>query len=188
MKSIAVYCGAASGNDIKYQEATKQLANWIVTNDYQLVYGGGGFGLMGLLAQTVLKLGGKVYGIMPKELFERGAAQTGLTDFEVVENMSIRKRRMLELSDACIALPGGPGTLEEISEAFSWARIGDNNNPCVLFNVFGYYDSLKDFFDEMTEKEFLTQHDRDKLLFSDSLITIDKFINSYIPPEVRKYK
>ncbi|ANZ57495.1 Rossman fold protein, TIGR00730 family [Fructilactobacillus lindneri] len=188
MKAVAVYCGASAGNDVIYQQATKQLAKWLVDHQLELVYGGGGVGLMGLLASTVLELGGKVHGIMPRELVERGASKANLTSLEVVENMSIRKRKMIEASDGCIVLPGGPGTLEEISEAYSWTRIGDNNNPCVLFNVAGYYDSLEKFFDEMTKKEFLTDTDREKLLFSDSLDEIYNFMENYQPPKIRAYQ
>ncbi|KRK73751.1 hypothetical protein FC16_GL000596 [Loigolactobacillus coryniformis subsp. torquens DSM 20004 = KCTC 3535] len=187
LKRIAVYCGAAAGNDPAYQQATLQLADWLVANQLELVYGGGGVGLMGLLANEVLTAGGKVHGVMPKELADRGAALTKLTDLQIVANMSVRKQTMLTLADGCIALPGGPGTLEEIIEAFSWARIGDNDNPCVFYNVAGYYDPLRQMFDDMTAKGFLTPADRQKLLFSDSLAEILPFMNSYVPPKVRTY-
>ncbi|MCH4009394.1 TIGR00730 family Rossman fold protein [Companilactobacillus sp.] len=187
MKDIAVYCGASEGKDEIYREAAIELAHWLVQNDLNLVYGGGGVGLMGILAKTVLDDGGKVYGIMPQELVDRGAAYEGLTELKVVEDMSERKRLMLEMSDASIALPGGPGTLEEIIEAFSWSRLGDNENPCVLYNVQGYYDYLKSMFNYMTDKGFLTKKDRSKLFFSDSLENIYTFMNSYIPPKIRQY-
>ncbi|WP_125567960.1 TIGR00730 family Rossman fold protein [Companilactobacillus insicii] len=187
MKRIAVYCGASSGNNDIYKQAAVRLADWLVDNNLDLVYGGGGVGLMGILAQEVLDKKGLVYGIMPQELVDRGAAYDGLTDLQVVPNMSIRKQQMLELSDGCIALPGGPGTLEEIIEAFSWARLGDNVNPCVLYNVDGYFNPLKLMFDDMTNKGFLTSDDRNKLFFSDSLDDIYDFMNNYIPPIIRQY-
>ncbi|KRL67219.1 hypothetical protein FC27_GL002066 [Companilactobacillus versmoldensis DSM 14857 = KCTC 3814] len=187
MKNIAVYCGASVGNDEMYQDATVELARWLVKNDYNLVYGGGGVGLMGILAREVLAAGGKAYGVMPQELVDRGAAYDGLTELRIVKNMSERKQTMLKMSDGCIALPGGPGTLEEIIEAFSWARLGDNNNPCILYNVGGYYDYLKQAFDLMTKKGFLTKKDRYKLFFSDSLENVGTFIECYIPPEIRQY-
>lgn len=187
MKNIAVYCGASLGNDETYQKAAIDLAHWLVKNDLNLIYGGGGVGIMGLLAGEVLAEGGKVYGIMPKELVDRGAAYEGLTDLTVVDNMSERKQMMLDRSDGCIALPGGPGTLEEIVEAFSWSRLGDNNNPCVMYNVAGYYDYLKNMFDLMTEKGFLTRKDRSKLFFTDKLENIETFMSCYIPPKIRQY-
>ncbi|MCC7666932.1 TIGR00730 family Rossman fold protein [Liquorilactobacillus satsumensis] len=187
MKKIAVYCGASTGNDPVYQKATLKLGSYLANHDLELVYGGGGVGLMGLLANEVLNAGGKVHGVMPKELVARGAAFSKLTDLKVVENMALRKQTMLSLADACLALPGGPGTLEEIIEAFSWARLGDNPNPCVFYNVQGYYDPLKAMFDEMTAKDFLTVTDRKKLLFSDSLTEIFDFMAAYVPPEIRTY-
>lgn len=187
MERVAVYCGASAGNDKVYQEATVKLAHWLVEHNLDLVYGGGGVGLMGLLAKSVVASGGTVHGIMPQELFDRGAALEWLSDLKIVANMDIRKQEMMKQSDGCIALPGGPGTLEEISQAFSWARIGDNPSPCVFYNVAGYYDPLEKMFDEMTKKEFLTVEDRQKLLFSDSLTEIYKFMNNYEPPVIRSY-
>lgn len=188
MKKIAVYCGASSGNDPIYQKATVELAKFLVAHKLELVYGGGGVGLMGILAKQVLFEGGVVHGIMPRELVERGAAFKNLTDLKVVPNMSIRKQMMMADSDGCIALPGGPGTLEEITEAFSWARLGDNPNPCAFFNVNGYYTPLRTMFDEMTNKGFLTVADREKILFSNSLDAILDFMENYIPPKIRTYE
>lgn len=188
MKKIAVYCGAADGNDPKFQAATIELGNWLAQNDMELVYGGARVGLMGLLADTILNQGGRVHGIMPQNLVDRGASHQGLTELEIVPNMSVRKQRMLDLSDACIALPGGPGTLEEIIEAFSWARIGDNNNPCAFFDVDGFYTPMKTMFQDMVAKDFLSQEHFDKLGFYDNLPALFDFINRYEPPMVRQYK
>lgn len=187
MKRIAVYCGASKGNKSLHTDATVQLGTYLAEHNLELVYGGGGVGLMGLLANTVLDNGGKVHGVMPQELVDRGASLDRLTDLKVVDNMSTRKKTMLNDSDGCIALPGGPGTLEEIIEAFCWARLGDNDNPCVFYNVAGYYDSLRDMFDNMVQNGYLTQSDRSKLLFSDSLTEIFEFMENYIPPKIRQY-
>lgn len=185
ISKIAVYCGAATGNLPVYQEAATHLGHYLADHQLELVYGGGRVGLMSALANTVIKAGGKVHGIMPKELVARGAAATNITDLTVVDNMSLRKQQMLELADGCIALPGGPGTLEEIVEAYSWARIGDNPNPCAFYNVNHYYDSLAAFFDQMVQQGFLTAEHREKLLFSNSLSDIFDFMNSYTPPTIR---
>lgn len=101
--------------------------------------------------------------------------------------MAERKQKMLDLGDVCIALSGGPGTLEEITEMISWSRIGQNPNPCILFNENGFYDPLRDLYDSMVKNDFLTQTDRDKTLFSNSLKEINQFITTYIPAEVRRY-
>ncbi|GAF41578.1 hypothetical protein FC83_GL002616 [Agrilactobacillus composti DSM 18527 = JCM 14202] len=188
MKKIAVYCGAASGDSPIYEQSAQTLGNWLVRHQLDLVYGGGRFGLMGVLANTVLQQGGTVYGVIPQELLDRQAALKQVTHLEVVANMSIRKERMLALSDGCIALPGGVGTLEEIIEAISWARLGDNENPCVFYNVHGYYDPLQTMLDQMTQKAFLSSEDREKILFSDDLDHIMTFMANYEPPKIRTYK
>lgn len=187
LKRIAVYCGASSGSEAFYQQAAQHLGKWLVENDLDLVYGGGRVGLMGILADTVLSAGGRVYGVMPQELADREIAHQGLTSLKVVPDMSVRKKTMLTMADGCIALPGGPGTLEEIIEAYSWARIGDNENPCAFYNIHHYYDPLKTMFDQMTNQKFLTRTDRAKLLFSDSLSEIKRFMAEYVPPKVRTY-
>lgn len=185
--NITVYCGANCGNNPAHQQATLELGKWIAQCQHTLVYGGGNAGLMGLLANTVLEHGGKVIGIMPTFLQERELAHDGLTEMITVHSMPERKTKMIELGDVYIALPGGPGTLEEIAEVISWARIGQNSNPCVLFNSDGYYDGLKGFFDHMVNQGFLTQVDRDKTLFTDNLNEIHAFITHYTPPSIRTY-
>lgn len=154
--NIVVYCGASIGNHEIFVESAKSLARWIAKNGHTLIYGGGKAGLMGVLADEVLLHNGKVIGIIPTFLVDRELSHPGLTRLEIVNSMSERKNKMIELGDCYIALPGGPGTLEEISEAISWARIGQHQNPCILFNVGGYYDKLKEFYDVMVENGFLS--------------------------------
>ena len=185
--NITVYCGASLGNNEVYQQASQKLSKWIAEKQHQLVYGGGAAGLMGLVADSVLAQGGKVIGIIPEFLKERELAHPNLTELVVVQSMTERKKRMFDLANAFIALPGGPGTLEEISEVISWARIGQNPNPCILFNENGYFDNLRDFYDRMVQDGFLTQPDRDKILFSNDLAEIETFIESYEPPSVKTY-
>lgn len=185
--NIIVYCGAGNGNDPNYQKTTEKFGEWIAEKKHTLVYGGGKAGLMGIIADSVLKNQGRVIGLMPTFLMERELAHQNLTEMHIVQSMSERKQKMLALGDACIALPGGPGTLEEITEMISWARVGQNTNPCVLFNEKGFYDPLKNLYDNMVKNDFLTQEDRSKTLFSDSFNEIDQFINNYTPPTIRSY-
>lgn len=185
--NITVYCGASLGNNPIYQQATERVGKWIAQKGHQLVYGGGAAGLMGLIASTVLENGGKAIGVIPEFLKERELAHAGLTELFVVETMVERKQKMFHLANAFIALPGGPGTLEEISEVISWARIGQNPNPCILFNENGYFDSLRDFYANMVKEGFLTQADFDKILFSNDLAEIEGFIQHYQAPEIRTY-
>lgn len=118
---------------------------------------------------------------------ERELSHPKLTTLEIVDSMTVRKNKMISLGDCYIALPGGPGTLEEIAEVISWSRVGQNDNPCILFNQNGYYDSLARVYDEMVENGFLSIQDRERILFSDSLEEIEAFISSYVPPEIRQY-
>lgn len=185
--NITVYCGAALGNVPAYQRATVSLGNWLAQQGHTLVYGGGSAGLMGRLADTVLAHGGKVIGVIPEFLRERELAHSGCTEMLVVNSMAERKAKMLDLADACIALPGGPGTLEEICEVYSWARIGQNPHPCILFNQNGFYEPLRMMYQSMVTAGFLTQAHFDKLLFSDDLVEIEHFINTYQVPEIRTY-
>lgn len=175
------------GNNNIYEEATIKLGKWIVSNNNTLIYGGSKSGLMDVLASVVMKNGGKAIGVIPKFLMEIELAHEGLTQLIKVEDMSSRKKKMVELGDVYIALPGGPGTLEEISEVISWSRLGKNNNPCILFNENNYYDNLKHQYDLMVKEGFLSQDGRDRILFSNDLNEIDNFIKNYKIPEIRKY-
>jgi len=185
--NVSVYCGASLGNNDLYAEAAKLLGKWIAENGHTLVYGGGKAGLMGVIADEVLLNNGEVIGIIPTFLVDRELSHPNLTRLEVVHSMSERKNKMIELGNCYIALPGGPGTLEEISEVISWARIGQHKNPCVLFNVGGYYDKLKEFYDAMVTNGFLIEADKKAMLFSNSFIEIEQFIANYTPPLVRTY-
>lgn len=185
--NITVYCGANQGKNPVYKQAAIELSEWIVKNNNNLVYGGGKVGLMGIIADTVLQLGGEVIGVIPVFLKDREMAHKHLTKLYTVTTMDERKRKMLDLGNACIALPGGPGTLEEITEVFSWARVGQNNKPCIFYNVNHYYDLIEQFYNRMVTEEFLSIEDRNKLLFSNSLDEINTFIQNYQPPFIRTY-
>ena len=122
INSLAVYCGARDGNDQKYLTAARQLGEWMAAHQIDLVYGGGQFGLMGAVANGVLDNGGTVHGIITETLASRGAAYKRIQDLKIVPDMDHRKEKMMAMADGMLALPGGIGTLEEISQAAS-----DNN-------------------------------------------------------------
>ncbi len=185
--NITVYSGANRGNQAIFEQSAIELGSWIAKNNNTLVYGGGKAGLMGSLADTVLHSGGKAIGVIPTFLKNRELAHQNLTKLYVVESMSERKDKMASLAEAFIALPGGPGTLEEITEMVSWARIGQNPNPCIFYNVNNYYGAIENFYDHMVINEFLTKEDRSKIFFSSSFDEINSFIENYEPPLVRQY-
>lgn len=184
---IAVYCGANHGVNDAFLQAAMQVGAWIAERGDTLVYGGGKLGLMGAVAGSTLQHGGQVIGVMPQVLADRGLAMPDLTDLEVVADMGTRKARMIELADVDIALPGGPGTLEEITEAISFSRIGLNASPTILFNQNGYYESLRQMYQMAVDQEFFDQDAFDNLLFSSDLQEISTFIANYQPLGVRQY-
>ncbi len=176
--NITVYLGASLGNDASYQQQIKALGVWIAQQHHQLIYGGSKNGLMGILADTVLEKGGNVYGIIPEFFQKQEAAHQGLTHLQTVSDIDERKRLLMEKGDILLAFPGGPGTLEEISQAISWARMKQHTKPCLFFNMNGYYNHLKAHFDQMTEAGFLTKHDRDNIIFVDTLQELADFIDN----------
>lgn len=143
---------------------------------------------MGVVADSIIENGGTAIGVMPTFLKDREISHDYLTELIVVDDMPKRKAKMMALGQAFIALPGGPGTLEEISEVISWSRIGQNDKPCILFNINGYFNALRDQFDHMVLEGFLSQSDRDSILFSDDLTEIETFIKSYKGPSIRNYR
>jgi TIGR00730 family protein len=176
---ITVFCGANNGRNEAYKENAMEVGKWIATNNHTLVYGGGKVGLMGIIADTVLEKNSEVIGIMPQFLVDREISHTGITEFIIVDDMSVRKAKLVDLGDVFIALPGGPGTLEEISQVISWVRVGKKDAPCILMNVDGYYDFLEQYFDKMVKEGFLTKEDRARTLFAKSVSEMGEFIDNY---------
>ena len=176
---ITVFCGANNGRNEAYKENAMEVGKWIATNNHTLVYGGGKVGLMGIIADTVLEKNSEVIGIMPQFLVDREISHTGITEFIIVDDMSERKTKLVDLGDVFIALPGGPGTLEEISQVISWVRAGKKDAPCILMNINGFYDFLEQYFDKMVEEGFLTKEDRARTLFAKSVSEMGEFIDNY---------
>ncbi|MES2780810.1 MAG: TIGR00730 family Rossman fold protein [Bacteroidota bacterium] len=165
MKRILVYCGSAKGNDPTYQTSAIKLAQLLVEHNLGLVYGGGNVGLMGIIADEVLRLGGEVIGVIPRRLMEKEVGHANLTEMFIVEDMHQRKAKMFELSDACIALAGGIGTMEELFEAFTWSQLGFHQKPCGVLNTKGYYNALHQLMQHMVDSGFLKQQHKDQLIF-----------------------
>lgn len=155
LKSICVYCGSSFGNAPVHAEAARMLAQELVRRNIALVYGGGKVGLMGVIADEVVKLGGEATGVIPKALLEREVGHGELTRLFVVKDMHERKAMMADLSDGFIAMSGGIGTLEELFEVLTWAQLGIHDKPIGLLNVDGFYDSLIGFLRHQVEQGFL---------------------------------
>jgi uncharacterized protein (TIGR00730 family) len=166
VKRLAVYCGSAPGAQPVFAEAARATAAAMVRRGVELVYGGGRLGLMGLIADSVLELGGQVYGVIPEALIELEVAHEGVTELHRVETMHERKAKMTELADAFLALPGGIGTLDELFEAWSWNALGYHAKPFCLLNVEGFWDGLIEFIDHATVSGFLSKQRRAQLLIA----------------------
>jgi uncharacterized protein (TIGR00730 family) len=159
IKRICVYCGSNFGTEIEYARMARAVGQLLAERGITLVYGGGKVGLMGEIAQTVIAHGGEVIGVIPGYMVDKELAFKDATDLRIVENMHERKAEMASLADAFIALPGGLGTLEEISEILTWAQLGLHQKPCGLLNVNGFFDPLILFLDRMVAAHFLhAQH------------------------------
>ncbi|TDQ42685.1 TIGR00730 family Rossman fold protein [Aureibacillus halotolerans] len=187
MKAIAVFCGSRLGAKDAYKQGAVALGKALARENITLVYGGASVGLMGTVADEVLQAGGKVIGVMPRFLDEREISHPSLTELIVVDSMHERKAKMAELSDGFIALPGGPGTLEEIFEVFTWAQLGLHQKPCGFLNIHQYYDQMEKLFDHMTKEAFLSDTYRSIALFEDQPETLIERFKQYTPPEVKTY-
>lgn len=140
--NICVFCGSATGNNPVFADTARELGRLFAISSHSLIYGGGNVGLMGIVADAILDLQGEVIGVIPDFLLKREVAHTGLSRLEVVDSMHLRKKRMADLSDAFIAMPGGWGTLDELAEIMTWRQLGLINQPIGLLNVNKYFDPL----------------------------------------------
>jgi len=187
MKRIAVFCGSSNGASELYIQGAKALGKELAKRNISLVYGGASVGVMGAVADAVLEAGGHVIGVMPTFLEEREISHKNLSELIVVESMHERKAKMAELVDGFITLPGGPGTLEEFFEIFTWAQLGLHQKPCGLLNINDYYTPLISLFNHMTEEQFLQEKYRSMALVdTEPQGLLDQF-NTYEPPSVKTY-
>lgn len=187
MRRVCVFCGSSPGLRGTYVDGTRALATVLVRRGLGLVYGGAKVGLMGVLADTVLAAGGEAIGVIPRTLRTKEVAHDGLTMLHVVSSMHERKAQMAALADAFIALPGGIGTLEELTEVLSWAQLGLHAKPCGLLDVAGYFDRLVDFLDHAVAERFLAPTHRAMLLVSADPDELLDRMDAYRPSVVEKW-
>lgn len=166
--NICVFCGSSPGNNPIYAKTAKELGYLIGKGNHTLVYGGGNIGLMGIVADAVLEANGKVIGVIPKFLMDREVGHTGLTSLEIVTSMHERKKRMADLSDAFLAIPGGWGTLEEIAEILTWKQLGLITQPVGVLNVNKFFDPLLAQMKSMVEEGFLREENFSSIKSSNS--------------------
>jgi uncharacterized protein (TIGR00730 family) len=155
IRKICVYCGSGPGTDPAYVEAAKTFGAILAKNGIGLVYGGGTVGMMGEIANAVEAHGGQLTGIIPEFLLAKEHAHRGEHNLVVTRDMHERKRRMFELADAFVALPGGVGTLEEIVEQMTWVQLGRHKKPVLLANIKNFWAPLCALLDHMKKLEFI---------------------------------
>lgn len=176
--NITVYLGANEGNDPEFRSAVAALGKWIGESGNDLVYGGSKSGLMGVLAESVLKAGGKVTGVEPRFFVDAGYVYDDVTKLIVTEDMSERKKKMIELGQAFIAFPGGTGTLEEITEVMSKVSLGHLDAPCILYDLGGFYTGLKTLLRHMIETGLSSEEKQKGIVFASDLEEIKSIINA----------
>lgn len=179
MRSICVFCGANFNGDPVLKQAVEQLAEVMAAQQITLIFGGGKVGVMGLLADEVIKRGGKTIGVIPQFLMDKEVGHTGLTELHIVDNMHQRKQLMNDLCDGIIMLPGGFGTLEEFFEVLTWLQLGLHRNPVGVLNVNGFYDFLLKQMDVMVEQRFLKPQNRELVITSTDPIELVRLMNNF---------
>jgi uncharacterized protein (TIGR00730 family) len=169
LRSLCVFCGSNVGVRPEYADAARSLGRFLAERNVRLVTGAGHVGLMGIVADAALAVGGQVIGVIPQMLVDRELAHRQLTELRVVGSMHERKALMAELSDGFIALPGGLGTLEELCEVLTWAQLGIHHKPCGCLNVRGYFDPLLEMLDRAVAEHFMHTDHRRLLLSGDDV-------------------
>jgi len=162
--NVCVFCGSGTGKNPVYQQAARSLGKALAESNCTLVYGGGNIGLMGIIADEVLSRKGNVIGVIPDFLMEKELGHQGINKLEVVKSMHERKKRMADLSDAFIALPGGWGTLDELAEILTWKQLGLITQPVGLLNIHSYFNPLLTQMETMVAEGFLQKEHLENLI------------------------
>jgi len=184
---VCVFCGSSMGNSPVYKEEAKRVAKYFVNHNISLVYGGANVGLMKILADVMLENKREVIGVMPKMLIEKEVAYFDISKLYEVDSMAERKDKMLELSDAFVALPGGFGTLDELSEILTFNQLRITDKPMGILNVNGYFDYLLKFLDHAVETGYVRQEHRNNLIVANNIETLLRKMNDYSPLSMGKW-
>ena len=184
MKSICVYCGSRKGEDSSLMPMAYKVGEIIAKSGNSVVYGGACVGLMGQVADGALSQGGRVVGIIPKLIFDFEVAHNGLSELIQVESMHDRKLKMMELSDAFIALPGGFGTMDELNEIITWRQIKLHKKPIAILNHNGYYDHFIEFIKVCVKSGLISQEHLDMLIVSNTIEELMQKITEQFPVQL----
>lgn len=186
-KALCVFCGSKEGNSSEIVKAAELLGSVLVKKQITLVYGAAKIGIMGIIADTVLKANGNVIGVIPEFLKVKEVVHTELTELYVTETMHERKMKMQKLSDGFIALPGGYGTLEEVFEIITWLQLGLHQKPIGVLNTDNYYDPLVKMVETMVQKGFLSKANASLLIVDETVEGLLDKMNSFKPDVAPKW-
>lgn len=184
IKSIGVFCGSSIGDNIIYSLKAEQLGKLMASENIDLIFGGGNVGLMGVIADSVLQSKGKAIGVIPTALLEKEVGHQQLDKMYVMDNMSDRKNKINELSDAFIAMPGGFGTMDEVMEVLTYFQLGFSEKPVGFLNVNGFYDYLFKFLDVVTHEKFMKYEHRHNIIIESEPDKLLQAIKNFKPLEV----
>ena len=184
MKSICIFCGSSMGKGDIYKNKAIELGKLLAKKNIALIYGGADIGIMRILADTVLENGGKVIGVMPKILEDKEITHKHLTELHIVEDMAQRKKMMADLADAFITLPGGFGTLDELSEILTWYQLEITEKPLAIFNINGFFDEFLKFLDTAVEQRFLRIEHRKNIIVEDDEEKLLQKLQNYTPIKI----
>ncbi len=183
IKNVCVFLGSSLGNREIYKEATELLAKELISNGYQIVYGGGSNGLMGVLGDSAVDAGGYITGIITEQLDDIEVGHQGLNELIIVKNMHERKKMMADKSQAVVCLPGGVGTWEEFFESLTWNQLGLQTKPIILLNIENYYSKLKIFIQHAVDEGFLPQSTSDELVLVNDVDEAIFQIKNFVPKD-----
>lgn len=187
LMNVCVFCGSSMGFSAVYREAAGQLALFLAKGNHTLVYGGANVGLMKILADTMLEKGKKVLGVMPSHLVKKEVAHDDLTELFVVDSMAERKAKMVELSDVFIAMPGGFGTFDELTEILTFNQLRIMDKPLGILNVNNYFDLMLAFYDHAVGEGFVRKEHRENLVVSDDVDSLFSNLFAYKPLTMGKW-
>jgi uncharacterized protein (TIGR00730 family) len=182
-RTVCVFCGCSDQISQPYLEAAKEMGNAIAERNLTLVFGGGRTGMMGVLADAVLENGSKVIGVIPENFNNPTLAHQSITEMHVVKNMHERKAKMISMSEAFIALPGGYGTFEELLEVLTWAQIGIHERPVGILNTRGYFDPLLSLIERARSEGFIYHEHQNLLIHNTHPLPLLEAMSQYNPPE-----
>jgi uncharacterized protein (TIGR00730 family) len=187
MNSICVFCGSSVGKRENYTLQARQLGQIIASRNMILVYGGGNIGVMREIADSTLKHGGKVIGVMPRHIVDKEVAHHNITELHIVNSMHERKAMMAELSDAFIALPGGFGTIDEIFEVMTWNQLEIITKPTGLLNIDGYFNHLIQFIEHAVDEKFVRVEHKQNLIVETDAIRLLERMENFEPKPAEKW-